>query len=179
MARFVLDFRGIFEKITGMEEFAIDDVDRRILAVLQKNARTSNADIARMVGKAPSAVLQRIRKLEKSGVIQGYEAKIDPRAVGLGLTAFIMVLADEQVGSTRGGEELAELPGVQAVHYCAGRDAYMLKVRVADTEGLARMIAGIGELRIARDTNSTIVLRTIKETLALPLDDRRQGAGQA
>jgi Lrp/AsnC family leucine-responsive transcriptional regulator len=148
----------------------MDPTDRKILALLQDNARVSNAEIARVVGKAPSAVLQRIRKLENAGILRGYEAKIDPKALGLSLTAFIMVLADEQVGSTRGGEELAELPGVLEVHYCAGRDAYLVKVRAADTEDLARMIAAIGELRIARDTNSTIVLRTIKETFTLPVE---------
>lgn len=158
-----------------MSDYVIDALDRKILIALQQNARISNADIARMVGKAPSAVLQRIRRLEQRGVIEGYEAKINSKALGLGLTAFIQVLADEQVGSTRGGEELAEVPGVQEVHYCAGRDAYLVKVRVADTEGLARMIAKIGELRIARDTNSTIVMRTIKETLSLPLDGGQEG----
>lgn len=162
-----------------MNGYELDDADKKILAILQRNARTSNADIARMLGKAPSAVLQRIRKLESCGAIQGYEAKIDPKALGLGLTAFIMVLADEQVGSTRGGEELAELPGVQEVHYCAGQDAYLVKVRVTDTEGLARMIAKIGELRIARDTNSRIVLRTIKETFNLPVDVTQEDAANA
>lgn len=158
-----------------MDNCTIDELDRKILDALQDNARISNADIARIVGKAPSAVLQRIRKLEQRGVIQGYETRIDPKALGLSLTAFILMLADEQVGSTRGGEELAELPGVQEVHYCAGRDAYLIKVRVSDTEGLALMLARIGELRIARDTNSTIVLRTIKETLNLPLDASGEG----
>jgi len=159
-----------------MNGYNLDDADKKILAILQENARTSNADIARMLGKAPSAVLQRIRKLEKSGAIKGYEAKIDHKALGLTLTAFIMVLADEQVGSTRGGEELAELPGVQEVHYCAGQDAYLVKARVKDTEGLAHMLARIGELRIARDTNSRIVLRTIKETFNLPVETTRNHA---
>ena len=77
----------------------IDEIDRRILMILQANARTSNADIARAVSMAPSAVLERVRKLERKGVITGYEARIDPSAVELDLTAFTFVKTEEPVGA--------------------------------------------------------------------------------
>ena len=80
----------------------IDEIDRQILNILQQNARTPNAEIARQVGMAPSAVLERIRKLETRGVIRGYEARIDPEALGLNLLAFVFVRAED-------GQELARL----------------------------------------------------------------------
>lgn len=153
----------------------IDRINREILSILQKNARTSNAEIARQVGMAPSAVLERIRKLERTGIIQGYEARIDPKALGLGLTAFTKVRVDEAVGSIDTGEDLAAIEGVMEVHYCAGEDHYLLKVRAADPEDMARTLSRIGQLRQARNTNSTIVLRTVKESSSLPVAQREKG----
>jgi len=148
----------------------IDAIDRKILSILQDNARTPNTRIAEAVGMAPSAVLERVRKLERKGLIQGYHAKINHTALNLGLTAFIFVRVDEAVGANDTGGKLAVIPGVLEVHYCAGQAHYLVKVRVADTEQLARMIAAIGRVETVRDTNSTIVLRTMRETTNLPLN---------
>ena len=76
----------------------IDDRDRFILSVLQSEGRVPNAEIARRIGMAPSAVLERIRKLEARGAIQGYEARVDPRTLGLALTAFAYVTVLEPLG---------------------------------------------------------------------------------
>lgn len=148
-----------------MKKNCIDDVDRQILDLLQGNARISNAEIARRVGKAPSAVLERIRKLEKNGVILAYETRIAPKALGLGLTAFTFVHAEDAVGSISTGKALAELPEVLEVHHTAGQDAYLIKVRVADTEELGQLLRKIGSIKSVRDTRSTIVLGSVKETI--------------
>ncbi|HEX7937447.1 MAG TPA: winged helix-turn-helix transcriptional regulator, partial [Gemmatimonadaceae bacterium] len=73
-------------------------MDRRIVSLLQQDARLPNAEIARRVGMAPSATLERLRKLEERGVIQGYEVRLDPRKIGLGLTAFIYVRTQDKHG---------------------------------------------------------------------------------
>lgn len=147
----------------------IDEIDKQILTILQQNARTSNADIARAVGMAPSAVLERVRKLEAKGVVTGYEARLDPEALGLGLTAFTFVKTEEPVGSTDTGQALAALPGVMEVHYAAGSAAYLIKVRVAGPRALADLLKRIGALPTVRDTNSTVVLQTVKETGLMPV----------
>lgn len=147
----------------------IDEIDRRILMILQDNARTSNADIARAVSMAPSAVLERVRKLERKGVITSYETRIAPSAVELDLTAFIFVKTEEPVGAIDTGQQLAAVPEVQEVHYVAGSAAYLIKVRVSDTRSLAELLKVIGRLSTVRDTNTTVVLQTVKETGALPL----------
>jgi Lrp/AsnC family leucine-responsive transcriptional regulator len=148
----------------------IDEIDSKILHILQKDARTSNADIARKVKMAPSGILSRLRKLEESGVIEKHETRVNAKAVGRGLTAFTFVHAQEAVGSTKTGQKLAAIPGVQEVHYTAGTAAYLLKLRVADTEALAKMLNLIGSIDTVRDTNSVIVLRTIHETSEIPIE---------
>lgn len=147
----------------------IDAIDRKILNILRNNARVPNAEIARTISMAPSAVLERIRKLERRGVIERYEARINPKAAGLGLTAYTFVHVEEGVGTLDTGQKLAALPEVLETHYTAGQAAYLVKVRVADTEALADFLQRIGKIPGVRDTNSTIVLRTIKETSSIPL----------
>ena len=112
----------------------IDEMDRRILSLLQQDARLPNAEIARRVGMAPSATLERLRKLEERGVIQGYELRLDPKKLGLGVTAFIFIRAQEKAAEIDTGERLAQHPNVLEVHHIAGEDCYLVKVRVPDTE---------------------------------------------
>jgi Lrp/AsnC family transcriptional regulator, leucine-responsive regulatory protein len=147
----------------------IDEIDRQILNILQQNARTPNAEIARQVRMAPSAVLERIRKLETRGVIRGYEARIDPEALGLSLLAFVFVRADDSIGE-RTGEALAEIPEVQEVHHIAGEDCYLAKVRIRDAKTLGRLLrerfAGSGTIR---STRTTVVLETLRESARVPV----------
>lgn len=152
----------------------IDKIDMTILSILQDSGRTSNADIARAVGMAPSAVLERMRKLERKGVIRGFEAVLRPKDVGFTLTAFTFVRADEGVGSTDIGKALARVPGVLETHYTAGQDSYLLKVRARDTEHLQLILQQFGAIPGVRDTRTTVVLTTLKETRSLPLADDAQ-----
>ncbi len=118
----------------------INTLDAHILTILQRNSRTSNAEIARQVGLAPSAVFERIRKLEEKGIVQGYTARIDPHAVGLGLVAFTFVRSNDRPGGIRTAELLAEIPEVLEVHHVAGEDCFLVKVRAPDTEALGRLL---------------------------------------
>ena len=148
----------------------IDEIDRIILELLQQNARIPNAEIARRLEMAPSAVLERIRKLESRGVLQGYEARVAPGVLGLGMLAFVLVRADERVGSAEVGDRLAAIPEVQEVHHIAGEDCYLVKLRVADPEAMGRVLRDrFGAIDTVRSTRTTIVLSTIKETARLPI----------
>jgi Lrp/AsnC family transcriptional regulator, leucine-responsive regulatory protein len=155
----------------------IDDIDHKIMSILQNDARTSNAEIARRLAMAPSAILERIRKLETRGLIAGYEARLNPKALEAGLLAFIFVLADERIGSDNAGRMLAEIPEVQEVHHIAGEDCYLVKVRIADTEALGELLRQrFSAIESIRSTRTTIVLSTIKETaqIALPLSPEKE-----
>jgi Lrp/AsnC family leucine-responsive transcriptional regulator len=149
----------------------MDDTDHSILTILQSNARTSNADIARELGMAPSAILDRIRKLEAREIIRGYQARLDPKALGLGLVAFVFVRSAERVGEGKTGQRLAEIPQVLEVHHIAGEDCYLVKVRVESTEALGRLLREeFGAIDSVASTRTTIVLDTVKETAELPLE---------
>lgn len=149
-----------------------DATDRQILALLQRNARTSNADIARQLGMAPSAIFERIRKLEARGVILGYETRISPKAAGLGLLAYVFIRSEDAAGAEDTGSLLAAVPEVQEIHHVAGEDCYLAKVRARDPEDLGRILKErFVAIPQVRSTRSTIVLGTLKESAALPLGD--------
>ena len=150
----------------------IDGIDAKILTILQSDARSSNAAIGRAVGLTPSAVLERIRKLERRGILLGFEARIDPTVVDLGLLAFVFVKTDEPYGTYEVGEALTAIPEVQEVHHITGQDCYLVKVRVADPESLGKLCRErIGAIGSIRSTNTTVVLGTLKETGRLPLPE--------
>jgi Lrp/AsnC family transcriptional regulator, leucine-responsive regulatory protein len=142
----------------------VDDIDRQVLEILQENARTSNAEIARQVGMAPSAVLERVRKLEERGVIEGYAARVNAEAVGQGLTAFVFVRAEERAGAAATAQRLTEIDEVQEVHHVAGEDCFLVKVRVGGTRVLGELLRErFGAIDTIRSTRTTIVLETLKD----------------
>lgn len=148
----------------------IDSIDAEILKILQSNARTSNAEIARQVDLAPSAVFERIRKLEERGVIEGYAARVQPKAVDLPLLAFVFVRADDKPGADRTAQRVASFPEVLEVHHVAGEDCFLAKVRAADTEALGMLLRErFGRIDSITSTRTTIVLGTVKESSALPI----------
>jgi Lrp/AsnC family leucine-responsive transcriptional regulator len=121
---------------------------------------------------APSAVLERIRKLEKNGYIDGYEVRLNPKRLKRDLIAFISVVCRRPSDATATGRFLGRLNAVQEVHHVAGGDGLLVKVRVRDTEELGRLIRE----ELAADegiasTETTVVMSTYKETALIPLDD--------
>lgn len=158
----------------------IDETDLKILSILQDNARISNAQIAREVGMAPSAILERIRRLEARGVIKGYETRIAPEALGLQLLSFVFVASNDMAGEVRTAEALARIPGVQEVHHIAGEDCFLVKVRARDSKSMGRLLRGqFGTIPSIRSTRTTIVLETEKETACLPLPQEAVAAAAA
>lgn len=149
----------------------LDAVDLKLLSMLQDNARISQADMARAVGLAASAVLERLRKLESRGVITGYAALLAPHVVGLGQLAFVAVrVSGTGEQEERAGERLAAVPEVLEVHHVAGEDCYLLKVRTSDAQHLGALLRQrLGRIPGVVSTRTTVVLETVKETTRLPL----------
>jgi len=140
----------------------IDQVDLHILDFLQANARLSNAEIARRVGLTPPAIFERIKKLEKSGVIKGYHAKLDYRALGFNLLAFTFVSLKDMKRLPETGRRLADTPGVCEVHYTAGKDCFLLKLRCRDTEQLQEVLEAVNRLPEVAGTNTIIGLKEME-----------------
>lgn len=146
-------------------DIVLDNTDLRILELMQSNARISNADLSREVSMAPSAVLERVKKLEQKKVIKQYNAVIDPGSVDRKLLAFIFIKSKEGFTcSTDTAQKLAAIPEVQEVHHIAGEDCFLVKVRTADSAGLMQLMRnGLQKIPNILSTKTTIVLETVKE----------------
>lgn len=149
----------------------IDVKDAQIVKILQRNARTSNAEIARRVGLVPSGVFERIRKLEEKGILRGYHADVDPGAVGLGQLAFMFIRSSDPPGAVGTAARLSEIPEILELHHVAGEDCFLAKVRVRDAAALGRLLRErMSGIESITSTRTTIVLETVKETAELPLE---------
>lgn len=146
----------------------IDEIGLKILKILQEKARIPNVEVARQVGMAPSAVLERIRKLESQGYINGYEVILDPEKFNRNLIAFIHVYVDN---SNNVGDEISGLEDVQEVHYLTGVDCYFVKARVSDTSELDALLRKkISTIKGVKSTKTTIAVSTFKETSRIPIE---------
>lgn len=156
----------------------IDRRDIEILNIIQENSKASNPVIGKAVGLTPSAVFERVRKLESKGIIQTYNAKLNPRAVGLGVLAFVFVKVEIGTSDSDMDRGLADIDEVQEVHHVSGEDCYMLKVWASDNEDLGRLLLEkLHPIRGVRSTRTTIVLKTVKDSPLIPLRPRAEEVG--
>ena len=154
-------------------EIILDKVDLDILRAMQANSRISNADLARELGMAPSAVLERVKKLEQKQVIFQYTARINPKAVKQKMLAFMFMKAADGLGCNTTGKALAEIPEVQEVHHIAGEDCYLVKIRTADSASLMELMRNqFSKIPNILSTRTTIVLETVKEEQQLIIPEK-------
>jgi Lrp/AsnC family leucine-responsive transcriptional regulator len=150
----------------------IDDTSLQILRILQEKARTPNVEVARQVGLAPSAVLERIKKLEKQGIIDGYEVRLNPERFQRNLVAFILVTLNDKNDQMEAEKSLSGLTDIQELHFITGGDSLLVKVRVRDIRDLDHLIREqIWKIGNGCSTKTMISLHTAKETSRIPLDD--------
>jgi Lrp/AsnC family transcriptional regulator, leucine-responsive regulatory protein len=147
----------------------IDATDRQILELLQENSRITHAEIGRRVGLVPSSVCQRVRRLEQRGIVESYSCVLNGRALDVGLVAFVMIRTNDASTERGAGARLAAMPHVLEVHRVVGDACFIVKTRVRDTEALDAMLQVIATIPSVVSTRTTIVVRTMKETLHLPL----------
>jgi Lrp/AsnC family leucine-responsive transcriptional regulator len=117
----------------------MDDIDRLLLAALQQDARASYAELGRRVGLTPPAVTERVRRLERSGVISGYHAQIDLKCAGYGLVAFIRLSSAPEL-AVQLGRVAETTPEVLEFHHVTGTEGYVLKVAARSIEHLEKVI---------------------------------------
>lgn len=138
----------------------MDDIDRVLLQALQADARTSYADLAKLVGLSPPSVHDRVRKLERDAVLRGSHADVDPKAVGLGVSALVGLNQREGVESDAIVQALQAIEEVEDCWFVAGEEAFVLKVRVADLEALDRTLSVLRRVPGVTRTRTTVVLST-------------------
>ncbi len=141
----------------------LDDTDRKILDLLQRDARMTNAAIAAEVGLTAPSVFERVRKLEQHGVITGYTAQVDPAALGRTLTAFIRLTAAYDERHDSGVREIARDPDVLEVYSVAGEDCFLVKTRVSDPHELQELINRIRQQITVLRSTTMIVMDAVKE----------------
>ncbi len=157
----------------------LDEIDRKILDLLQRDARMTNVAIAAEVGLTAPSVLERIRKLEQRGVIQGYTAKINPAALGKILTAFIRLLVAYDEKYAAGIEALRSDPDVLECYHVAGEDCLIIKTRLTTPGELEALINRIRSRISVQRSITMIALSTIKEDTPINvwISEMRQPTG--
>ncbi|MFF5084123.1 Lrp/AsnC family transcriptional regulator [Actinoplanes sp. NPDC000266] len=144
-------------------EIALDRTDWRLLAELQRDGRSSYAELARAVAMSPSAVAERIRRLEESGVIAGYQARIEPERVGLQVMAFVRLRYP--TGNYRPFHALLDsTPEIVEAHHVTGEDCFILKVLTRSMRHLEEVtgrIAGLGAVTTSVVYSSPLPARPI------------------
>ncbi|OBG13195.1 AsnC family transcriptional regulator [Mycolicibacterium celeriflavum] len=134
--------RGAAEQPKDVRPYALDDVDRRILTALHRDARMSNHALADAVGIAPSTCHGRVRRLQELGVIRGFYTDIDPAAIGLPLQAMISVSLQSSARGKIGSfiQQIRRMPQVMDVYFLAGADDFILHVAARDTDDLRSFV---------------------------------------
>ncbi|RYZ74758.1 MAG: winged helix-turn-helix transcriptional regulator [Lysobacteraceae bacterium] len=152
----------------------LDKIDRNILRVLQEEARISFTELGERVGLSTTPCTERVRRLERDGVITGYHARLDPRSVKAGLLVFVEISLTYKSGDIF--EEFRRaalrLPNVLECHLVSGDFDYLIKARISEMASYRKLLGNtLLTLPHVRDSKSYIVMEEVKETLSLPLTD--------
>lgn len=159
-----------------MSTLALDTTDRRLLSLLQRNSRLSNAELAAAVGLSPSPCLRRVRRLEKSGYIQAYRAVLNPQAVGFGVIAFARLTVEwPKAKALR--EEIRKLPQVIGCYILSGEQGVLLQIVAPDLNEYSQFLFGVMyKLSGVIGIQSSVLLEVVKgfDLTPLPIGDEVQ-----
>jgi Lrp/AsnC family leucine-responsive transcriptional regulator len=150
----------------------LDSTDRKMLEVLQREGRLSNAALAERLHLSPSPCLRRLRTLERDGVIEGYRAILDRKRIGIGLTVFVELKVEGHSDRTAAAisDALTATPEIIAAHIVSGSADFLLEVAVADLPAYERLLFDtLLKLPNVADVRSNFALRTVKPPGPLPL----------
>jgi DNA-binding Lrp family transcriptional regulator len=148
------------------DKIKIDDIDLRILRLLQRDGRISNAKLAREVGLSAPPALERVKKLERTGVIKGYHAIVDARRIGSTFVVFAAVNLDvvELSKASQFEGAVRQMPEVLECHHIAGDIDFLLKINVVDQEHYKRFVIDkLARIKGLSRIQSWVVLSTSKE----------------
>ncbi|MEA2060945.1 MAG: Lrp/AsnC family transcriptional regulator [Thermodesulfobacteriota bacterium] len=150
----------------------MDLIDFKILTILQNKARIPNVEIARQIKMAPSAVLERIKKLEARGIIEGYEVRINPKRFNSSLVAFIQVRLRDASANKSTGKDLAQIEEIQEIHNISGADCLLIKLRTTDIATLEKILSEkITSRKNVKSVKTHISLCIFKETARIALTE--------
>jgi len=151
----------------------MDDIDVKILDILQKQGRTRRNDLAERVNLSLPAVSERLRKLEESELITGYFAKVDHKRLGKDITAFITVTVDSSKHFGSFVEHTSSADEVLECHAVTGEGTHILKIRTENTSSLEKLLAKIQSWQGVVKTTTSVVLSTSKETFRVRISNHK------
>lgn len=142
------------------DELGLDEIDRRILSLLQQDCKVPLAKIGEKVGLSAPSVVERVRKLESEGFVTGYHASLDARRLGFDITAFIGVSIAHPRGITFFERQLSALTSVLECHHVTGGHTLLLKVKTKNTQSLEELIRVLRSIEGVERTETSVVLST-------------------
>ncbi|UTH74169.1 winged helix-turn-helix transcriptional regulator [Chromobacterium sp. IIBBL 290-4] len=152
----------------------LDKMDRKILRILQKNGRIAMTELAEKVGLSTTPCTERVRRMERDGIIEGYYARLNPHAVGGALLVFVEIKLEAKSGNIFDAfrREIMSIPEILECHLVSGDFDYLIKARIADMSMYRKLLGDILlQLPSAKESKSYVVMEEVKETLSLPLSD--------
>ncbi|WP_431275633.1 winged helix-turn-helix transcriptional regulator [Variovorax ureilyticus] len=151
----------------------LDRTDRKILDILQRQGRISMTDLAEQIGLSTSPCSERVRRMEREGVITGYYARVDPQALGKTLLVFVEVTLSSKSGDVfdKVRKELMHVPEVMECHLVSGGFDYLIKARLRAMSDYRNLLGDLlKKLPVSAESRSYVVMEEVKESLYLPVD---------
>ena len=149
----------------------LDKLDRHILRILQQDGRISMKDLGEQVGLSITPCIERVKRMERDGVITGYHAKVNPAALGAKLLVFVEITLNQKSASAfeQFRREVLQIPEVQECHLVSGDFDYLIKARIPEMSEYRRLLGEILHVADAGQSKSYVVMEELKETLALSI----------
>lgn len=154
------------------KELRLDEIDKRILVILQKNAKITNAQLSQDIGLSPAPTLERVKKLEQSGLIKSYHAELDTEMLGLGVQMFVQVTlkGHNKQNIDMFMDAIHDVPEVIECHHVTGSSDLILKVISRDISTYQKfMLEEISEIEVVDNLQSMVILSTMKDSKEMPL----------
>lgn len=150
----------------------LDKIDRRILEILQANAKITNAQLANEIGLSPAPTLERVKKLEVSGIIKSYHAMLNNEKVGLGVSTFVMVSlkGHNKVNIEAFTQAINEIEEVIECHHITGSGDFILKIIAQDIAAYQKlMLEKVTNIEVVDNMQSLVILSTFKDSKIMPI----------
>lgn len=147
---------------------SLDEVDRKILAILQKNSRTPLREISKRVGLAESTIYERIKKLKDNGVIEKFTVILNPESLGFTMLSFILIKSKAGMYA-KVAREIMKYPEIVEIYETTGNYDMVVKIRTRNSDELNTFLDRVGEVEGVEATHTMVVLKVHKETTELPL----------
>lgn len=163
-------------KIKNASKHILDRIDRRILSELQANGRISNVELAKLVGLSATPCLERVRRLEHEGFIEGYSAKLNPKKLSVSLLVFaeIRLMHTSPHMFTEFNKAVSNMSEILECHLVSGDFDYLVKARVGDMQAYRKLLGEtLLKLPGVRASRSYMVMEEVKETSLLPISDKK------